>query len=49
MIHNTGFNFSNIRNCVSAAESLQDAGKDDDARKILNDLGNELTKKDDKK
>lgn len=42
MINNTGYNFTNIRNIVEAAENLQAAGKDDDCSKILTDLADEI-------
>lgn len=42
MINNIGYNFTNIRNIVEAAESLQEAGKDDDVKKILNDLADDI-------
>lgn len=42
MIKNSGFNFSNIRNIIQAAELLQEAGKDDDCQKLLKDLSDAI-------
>lgn len=37
------YKFTNIRNRVDAAESLQEAGEDDKAEEILEKLGSELS------
>ena len=42
MIRYNGYNFTNIRNIVDAAENLHEAGKDDDCNKVLIDLANEI-------
>lgn len=42
MIHNQGYNFANIQDRIQAAENLQRAGMNDDARKIMEDLAREI-------
>lgn len=42
MIFTTKINFSDIKNQVDAAEHLQEAGKNDDARRIMRNLANDI-------
>lgn len=40
----TVINIEDIKSVVTAAQNLQDAGKGDDAKRVLVDLANEIKK-----
>lgn len=42
MIKNSGYVFDKIHDRVNAAENLQRAGQDSDAKKVLEDLAHDI-------